>query len=140
MPTRHRKVRRLRGSRTHGWGVSGQHRDSGMLGGHGAAGALTHKRTKLVAEGITIGKHGFVSHSAKEVRTINLKDLTRLTPVSTQEKPEMKLPLIDLSKLGYEKLLGTGAVKEPIAIKVDKASKSAVKKVGEAGGKILLPK
>ncbi len=140
LPTRFRKVRRLRGSRTHGWGVSGQHRDSGMQGGHGSAGALAHKRTKLVAEGIDISKHGFKSHSAREIRTINVKDLLRLTSASPEEKSKAELPLIDLSQLGYEKLLGGGVLKEPITVKVAKASKSAMRKIEEAGGKILLPK
>lgn len=140
MPTRYRKIRRMRGSRTHGWGVSGQHRDSGMIGGHGSAGGLTHKRTKFVAEGIPIGKHGFVSHSARELQTINLRDLARLAPSPPTEKSETGLPLIDLSQLGYEKLLGVGALREPIAVRVTKASKSAISKVEKAGGKVLLPK
>jgi len=111
-----------------------------MIGGHGAAGALAHKKTRLVAEGIKVGKHGFRSHSAKEIRTINLKDLSHLTSTSPEEKSEAKLPLVDLSQLGYEKLLGAGVLKEPIAVKVGKASKSAIRKIEEAGGKILLPK
>jgi large subunit ribosomal protein L15 len=110
-----------------------------MIGGHGWAGKLAHKRTKVVAEGITIGKHGFFSHSAKETRSINLKDLVRFAPTPPEEKSQIKLPLVDLSRLGYEKLLGVGVLKEPIAVKVAKASKSAVKKIEEAGGKILLP-
>jgi large subunit ribosomal protein L15 len=111
-----------------------------MQGGHGAAGALAHKRTKLVAEGIDIGKHGFRSHSARELRTINVKDLSRLASPPSEGKSESELLLIDLSQLGYEKLLGAGVLKEPITVKVAKASKSAVRKIEEAGGKILLPK
>ena len=38
MPTRLRKVRKQRGSRTHGYGQIGQHRHSGKQGGHGNAG------------------------------------------------------------------------------------------------------
>src|ERR1700740_2420934 len=43
MPTRIRKVRRMRGSRTHGYGQIGQHRHSGKQGGHGNAGLHKHK-------------------------------------------------------------------------------------------------
>src|SRR3989442_1580984 len=43
MPTRSRKVRRMRGSRTHGYGQVGQHRPSGKQGGHGQAGLHKHK-------------------------------------------------------------------------------------------------
>src|SRR5438445_10547510 len=45
MPTRSRKVRRMRGSRTHGYGQVGQHRHSGKQGGHGQAGLHKHKWT-----------------------------------------------------------------------------------------------
>ena len=48
MPTRVRKVRRLRGSRTHGYGQVGQHRHSGKQGGHGAAGLHKHKWSWLL--------------------------------------------------------------------------------------------
>ena len=107
-----------------------------MQGGHGGAGLFKHRKTRLVAEGFVFGKHGFFSHSAREVRAVNLKDLTRFAPESS-EKNEGSLPLIDLSRLGYQKLLGEGTLREPFAIRVAKASKSATKKVEEAGGKIL---
>ncbi|HXZ98274.1 MAG TPA: hypothetical protein VED24_02790, partial [Candidatus Acidoferrum sp.] len=56
MATRKRKVRRLRGSRTHGWGTSGQHRESGMLGGHGNAGLLRHKKSAVIRYEIQLKK------------------------------------------------------------------------------------
>jgi len=139
LPTRHRKVRKMRGSRTHGWGVSGQHRDSGMQGGRGQAGRLTHKRTKLIAEGVEISKHGFFSHS-RTIRTINVKDLVSLISEPSEAKPKGELPLIDLSKLGYGKLLGKGVVDRPIEVRVSKLSESAAKKIEAAGGKIVRPK
>jgi len=43
LPTRLRKVRKQRGSRTHGYGQIGQHRHSGKQGGHGNAGLHKHK-------------------------------------------------------------------------------------------------
>lgn len=58
MTTRKRKIRRQRGSRMHGWGVSGQHRDSGMRGGRGNAGRFKHKKTKT-SQYEKPGKHGF---------------------------------------------------------------------------------
>jgi len=127
----------MRGSRTHGWGVSGQHRDSGMRGGRGQAGRLTHKRTKLVAEGIETGKHGFVSHSRRTVRAINLKDLASLMLEPSEARSKDQLPVVDLSKLGYGKLLGQGNLDRPIEIKVARISKSALKKIEAAGGKLV---
>jgi len=127
----------MRGSRTHGWGVSGQHRDSGMRGGRGRAGQLTHKRTKLVAEGLETGKHGFVSHSKKTVRAINLRDLAGLIVEPSEAKSKAELPVVDLSKLGYGKLLGQGSLSRPIQVRVASASKSAAEKIEAAGGKVL---
>ena len=43
LPTRTRKSRKYRGSRTHGYGQIGQHRHSGSRGGHGNAGLHKHK-------------------------------------------------------------------------------------------------
>lgn len=48
MPTRLRKVRKQRGSRTHGYGQVGQHRHSGKQGGHGNAGLHKHKWSWLI--------------------------------------------------------------------------------------------
>ena len=46
---------------------------------------------------------------------------------------------IDLTELGYTKLLGTGKLTKALTIQVDSASKSAQQKVQEAGGKVILP-
>jgi len=140
LPTRHRKVRRMRGSRTHGWGVSGQHRDSGMRGGRGRAGTFKHKKTRLLAEGVKRGKQGFARAFRRTVRTINIGDLTRITPETPKDTSKGELPLLDLSRLGYTKLLGEGVLTRPMAVRVEKASKSAVRKVEAAGGKIVHPK
>jgi large subunit ribosomal protein L15 len=45
--------------------------------------------------------------------------------------------LLDLGKLGYTKLLGTGNVTEPMLLKVPAHSASAAKKIEEAGGQVL---
>lgn len=137
MPTRERRVRKMRGSRTHGWGVSGQHRDGGMRGGRGRTGRFTHKRSKVLAEGIELGKHGFVSHPIRVIRTINLSDLGGLIPDCPEEKSKDELPLIDLTKLGYGKLLGKGTLERPVEVRVAKASKSAVRKIEKAGGRLI---
>jgi len=92
-----------------------------------------------MAEGIKIGKHGFVSHSRRNVRTINVEDLARLIPKRSEERPKGELPLVDLSGLGYGKLLGGGVLRQPVAVRVAKVSKSAASKIEAAGGKIVLP-
>jgi len=46
--------------------------------------------------------------------------------------------VLDLSELGYEKLLGAGRVDAVVSVKVKKASKSAKEKIAEAGGEVLV--
>jgi len=44
---------------------------------------------------------------------------------------------IDLGKLGYTKLLGSGQVTKALIVKVPVCSESAVTKIKEAGGNVL---
>ncbi len=45
---------------------------------------------------------------------------------------------INLTELGYTKLLGTGKLTKAFTIQVGAASKSAQQKVKDAGGKLIL--
>ena len=143
MPTKDRKVRRQRGSRTHGWGQVGQHRARGGRGGTGKAGLDKHKWTYVVKHDPTYWiKKGFVSVKTlnKKVNVINigkLDDLAdKLESEKKLEKKENKI-FVDLESLGYDKLLGTGEVIKPMLVKVASYSESASKKLEEAGGEIL---
>lgn len=60
-------------------------------------------------------------------RWINLNQLSSLTVASG---------IIDLTTLGYDKLLGQGEVRSALKVKVARASKSAVEKIKAAGGSI----
>src|SRR5439155_23476524 len=77
MPTRLRKVRRLRGSRTHGYGQIGQHRHSGKQGGHGNAGLHKHKWSWMIKyEPDHFGRDDFVPPGYPKVeRWMNVGDL-----------------------------------------------------------------
>ena len=143
MPTKDRKVRRQRGSRTHGWGQVGQHRARGGRGGTGKAGLDKHKWTYVVKHDPTYWKKkGFISARTlnKKVNIINvgkLDDLAdRLESAKKLEKKENKI-FVDLENLGYDKLLGTGEIIKPMLVKVASYSESASKKLEEAGGEIL---
>ena len=147
MATRLRKTRRLRGSRTHGWGRSGQHRESGMLGGHGRAGRFRHKKSGLIGrEGRLFGKHGFVPIRKESSSVINVGQLDRLAAgLASRETPkasktEAEKISLDLTELGYTKLLGTGRVSTPLTVKVVNCSASAREKLEKAGGEVLTPK
>jgi len=143
LPTKDRKVRRQRGSRTHGWGQIGQHRARGGRGGTGKAGLDKHKWTYVIKHDPTYWeKKGFVSARTlgKTVNVINvgkLDDLAdRLESEKKLERKEKKI-FLDLESLGYDKLLGTGDLAKPMLVKVASCSESASRKLEEAGGAIL---
>jgi large subunit ribosomal protein L15 len=45
---------------------------------------------------------------------------------------------IDLGKIGYDKVLGTGKITIPMILQAKSFSKSAVKKIEQAGGKAVV--
>ena len=143
MPHKDRKIRRYRGSRTHGYGQIGQHRCRGGRGGTGKAGLDKHKWTFVLRNDPTYWeKKGFVSARTlgKKVRIINigkLDDLAEKLEVDKKlERKEQKI-FLNLEELGYDKLLGTGEISKPLLIKVGSYSESASKKLEEAGGAIF---
>ncbi len=143
MPHKDRKIRRYRGSRTHGYGQIGQHRCRGGRGGTGKAGLDKHKWTFVLKNDPTYWeKKGFVSARTldKKVRIINigkLDDLADKLEVDKKlERKEQKI-FLNLEQLGYDKLLGTGEISKPLLIKVGSYSESASKKLEEAGGAIF---
>jgi len=140
MPHRFRKIRKLRGSRSHGWGVR-QHKGKGSHGGFGRAQGHKGKWTYTVKyEPDRYGKHGFKSHTNVEIITINVGELDELTNRLLAEGnavKEDKLYVIDLAKLGIGKLLGSGSVKHQLKVKVKAHSQLAAKKIEDAQGIII---
>ena len=132
MPHKLRKIRKTRGSRTQGYGRIGQHRDSGSKGNR-KVGRHKHLWSKIVtSEPNYFGKHGFTSPQSlhNKVKVINLNKLDQIAQGSQ----------INLTDLGFTKLLGTGKITKPLTIQVVSYSKSAAEKVTQAGGKIITPK
>jgi len=146
LPTKDRKVRKQRGSRTHGYGQIGQHRAGGGRGGHGKAGLDKHKWTYIIKHDPDyFKKKGFVSTRTlgRKVNVINvgkLDDLAdKLESEKKLERKEKKI-FLDLESLGYDKLLGTGEIIKPMLVKVASYSEAASRKLEEAGGQILKEK
>jgi large subunit ribosomal protein L15 len=143
LPHKDRKVRKQRGSRTHGWGQVGQHRAGGGRGGHGKAGYDKHKWTYVLKYDPTYWeKKGFVSARTlgRKVNIINVGKLDDLVDKLDSEKKlerKDKKIFLDLESLGYDKLLGTGEIMKPILVKVASYSEAASRKLEEAGGQIL---
>ena len=141
MPHSKRKVRKYRGSRTHGWGRTGQHRKGGSRGGKGKAGLDSHKKSWMIKNAPNhFGTHGFKRPWAEKKTTINVSGLDEIIQslISTgkAETKEDKI-FIDLNELGIDKLLGNGRVTQPLMIKVDSYSEKAREKITEAGGQII---
>ncbi|MCS7116472.1 MAG: uL15 family ribosomal protein [Nitrososphaerota archaeon] len=141
MPTRLRKIRKLRGSRTCGWGQVGQHRKKGMRGGTGKAGLHKHKWSWVVKYAPDhFGKDSLKpSKDSHPKRWLNVNQLDHLyqTIYSERSKKEGERPIIDLTELGYDKLLGGGQVKGAYVIKVRSFTEEARAKVEAAGGEII---
>ncbi len=141
MPHSKRKVRKLRGSRTHGWGRTGQHRKGGSRGGRGKTGLDSHKKSWMIKNAPDhFGTHGFKRHWVEKKTTINVSELDEMVQslVSTR-KAEIKEDkiFIDLNDIGIDKLLGNGRISQPLMIEVDSYSEKAREKVTEAGGQII---
>lgn len=145
MAQKNRRVRKKRGSRTHGYGNTQKHRGAGSSGGRGMAGSKK-QGWSYVSKFLPgyFGHRGFKRPPSmvKRARTINLGDVDEgIEQLIKQKKAELKDSkyVLDLRALGYDKLLGSGKVKHALHITVDACSQLATKKVEEAGGKIETP-
>ncbi|RMF55286.1 50S ribosomal protein L15 [Candidatus Woesearchaeota archaeon] len=139
MRNKRKKNTRQRGSKTHGWGAMKKHRGAGNRGGRGMAGTGKKGDAKKpnIWKSKYFGKYGF--KKAKKIKAINLGDVEK--KLAAWEKKglaakEKDAYIIDLGKLGYEKLLSKGSIKTKMSISVEKASKKAVEKVQKSGGQV----
>jgi len=71
----------------------------------------------------------------RNTNVINVAQLEALSATFSSEKEGQSV--IDLTSLGYAKLLGTGRITKPLMVKVQSCSKSAEEKMKQAGGKVL---
>lgn len=131
MPTRLRKVRRHRGSRTHGWGQIGQHRKTGAKGGRGMAGGHKHKWTKLLGTGY-FGKNGFTPVTSTPAVAANLIQVMAMAAKTGAD-------VVNLAEHGIDKLVGAGKLYKPLTIVVESWSQKAAEKVAAAGGRLVKP-
>ncbi|MEM2117803.1 MAG: uL15 family ribosomal protein [Candidatus Bathyarchaeia archaeon] len=137
MPHKLRKIRKKRGSRTQGYGRVGQHRKSGSKG-YRKAGRHKHGWSYVIRyEPDYFEKKGFTSPKSlrQKENIINVGKLDEIAEKISTSKEKDKI-LVDLEKLGYTKLLGTGKVTKPLIVKISSCSKSAAEKIKKAGGEI----
>lgn len=138
MPHRLRKVRKQRGSRTHGWGRVGQHRGRGSKGRRNPGRHKALWSYVIKYEPDYFGKKGFTSPKSLRQKSniINVGALESIAGKFAAKGEKGKL-LLNLEGLGYTKLLGTGRISKPLVVEVAACSKSAAEKVKKAGGQIL---
>jgi large subunit ribosomal protein L15 len=140
MPSRTKK---FRGTRTHGRGKKAG-RGAGLHGGTGNAGLHKHK-TMMMLKFMPdhFGRHGFKrpQEVAGAKITMNVGDvqesLDRLLAEGYAERKGDKT-IVDLAKMGVDKLLGFGRVDERMEIIVTESSARAREKVESAGGAIVV--
>jgi large subunit ribosomal protein L15 len=137
MATRFRKTRKLRGSRTHGWGQIGQHRASGHKGGLGNAGMHKHLFSTLLRDDPDHFGHDSTHppHPLITKKWASVRDLDDI--FAKHGKQEGGKKVVDLDSLGYDKLLGGGHVKSAYSVKVTRYTASAEEKIKKAGGEVL---
>jgi large subunit ribosomal protein L15 len=138
MPHKQRKTRKMRGSRTFGYGRVGQHRGAGSRG-HRKVGRHKHLWSYVTAhQPDYFDKHGFTSPRSlkRKENTINIAKLDEITHKVSAKNDKGKTH-INLTSLGYTKLLGTGKITKPLIINVAYCSKTAAEKIKKAGGQIL---
>ena len=117
---------------THGKGKKAG-RGAGLRGGKGNAGLLKHRYMHMVKNMPDhFGKHGFKRHPSisKRNNTINVGQLEDLFPGKND---------INLTKEGFDKLLGSGRINKKLKITVNEASEKAITKIKEKGGELILP-
>jgi len=140
---RGKKLKKRRGRGT-GFGSHKKHRGGGSRGGRGLAGLHKHKRmTTIKYMPDHFGKKGFKKpvKTMKELKTINLKDLDSRVEQLLKEKKITKGKegiKINLTELGYDKLLGTGQVKHKLIVEAKYFSKNAKKKLENLKGKAVV--
>jgi len=143
-----KKVRKYRGSKTHGGGSMKKRRGAGNRGGRGNAG--TGKRGDQNKPSIwkydkypRPGKHGFKSKNKIKQKPINLKDIEKKFDVLLENgliKKKESVYYLNLKDLKNNKLLGTGNITKKMNITTLFASGSAVSKVKSSGGEVIILK
>lgn len=141
------KISRQRGSHTHGWGAMKKHRGSGNRGGAGMAGTgkrADSKKPSIWKDTHYFGKFGFKKKGQIiDIKPINIeyleKNLDRLLSDKSIAK-EGDFYVIDVKKIGFNKVLGCGKISNKYKITSDFFSKKAQEKIRSAGGEAIISK
>jgi large subunit ribosomal protein L15 len=139
-----KKSIRFRGARSHGYGSHKKHRGSGHQGGVGMAGTgkkADQKKTMVWKDTKYFGRHGFISKNIIKITAINIfyiENHLELLVKNGVAKKEGDTYHINLKDLKCNKLLGSGVPTKKYHITTDFASGSAVEKIKEAKGQVIV--
>ena len=144
-----KKIRKMRGTRTVGYGRVGQHRKTGQRAGRGKTTQWKKSKRSLYLKQKELGfpdpdwimgKKGFKRPQdmvrLSKVNAINVKDLDyRIENIAKKSVDSYN---INLNDINIQKLLGRGQINKKINLTVNKASKRAIEQIEAAGGKVTL--
>ena len=143
---RSKKINKLRGQRSAGYGFSAGHRASGQRGGKGMAGSKKHHYIKVMQENPRyFGKWGFKRPQkvVDNLVAVNVGDIDEAADRLVEQGVATmtgKRYTIDVAKLGIDRILGSGKVTRKLNLVGVKAiTPRAREKVTGIGGTIDLP-
>jgi large subunit ribosomal protein L15 len=136
------RTSKFRGSRTHGRGKKAG-RGAGLRGGRGNAGLHKHKwihTVKYLPD--HFGHYGFKRPQSvvRHKVTMNLSEVEESLQALSMEGAATQKDgkwTVDLTKVGVDKLLGSGRIGKPVTVKVGEASAKAKERLEKAGGKLV---
>ena len=138
-----RKINKQRGSRSNGGGCTKKRRGAGNKGGKGKAGmGKQHWTWTVIHDPNHFGKHGFkrpqkTIHKSYPVNLNFLNDKAEEFVAQGIATKEDDVIVIDVTELGYNKVLATGSLDIPLVVKSPAFSESAIEKIEEAGGEAV---
>ena len=138
-----RKINKQRGSRSNGGGCTKKRRGAGNKGGKGKAGAgKQHWTWTVIHDPDHFGKHGFkrpqkTIHKSYPVNLNFLNDKAEEFVEKGIATKEDDVIVIDVTDLGFNKVLATGSLDIPLVVKSPAFSEAAIEKIEEAGGEAV---
>ena len=139
-----RKINKQRGSRSNGGGSTKKRRGAGNKGGKGKAGmGKQHRTWTVIHDPNHFGKHGFKrpQKMIKKISTVNLNYLEEQADkliAQGKASKEGDAIVIDVTELGYDKVLAKGKITKAYKISAPQFSASAIEKIEELGGEAII--
>ena len=138
-----RKINKQRGFRSNGGDCTKTRRGACNKGGKGKAGmGKQHWTWTVIHDPDHFGKHGFKrpQKMIKKVNAVNLSYLEEQAEnliASGKASKDGDAIVIDVTELGYDKVLAKGNITKAFKISAPKFSAGAIEKIEELGGEAI---